>query len=136
MSRLPSQSDIESLRKTLAVGDTLYTVLRHVSRSGMYRVIDVLCIEANQPRRISWAVANALGWRYDMRHEGIGVSGAGMDMGFHLIYSLSRVLFPNGHHCTGQQWSCPSNDHTNGMREYNSATIHPDGGYALNQKWL
>ena len=78
---------------------------------------------------ITWYVANALGTTRD-RYWGITRGGCGMDMGFDLIYSLSRTLYPNGFACIGE-W-CPSNDHSN--RDYGLA--HSDGGYALNQRWL
>jgi hypothetical protein len=58
------------------------------------------------------------------------MGGAGMDMGFALVYNLSRSLYPNGFDCIGE--SCPSNDHVNG---YNRSH-HADGGYALQQSWL
>ena len=74
---------------------TVYTVLKHVSRSGMKRVIDVYVIRDNRPYRLSWSAAELMGWTYDRNHEGIVVGGCGMDMGFHLVYSLSYVLFKN-----------------------------------------
>lgn len=33
----------------------------------------------------------------DHEHNGIKVEGAGMDMGFHLVYSLSQRLFGDGY---------------------------------------
>lgn len=44
------------------------------------------------------------------------MNGCGMDMGFHLVYSLSRVLFSpkqGGFECLGIGHYCPSNDHSN-----------------------
>lgn len=63
-----------------------------------------------------------------------------MDMGFNLVYNLSRTLFPDGFICSGE--SCRSNDHFNdrskGMRPENFAGKRHtgDGGYALRQEWL
>ena len=37
----------EKLRKWLKPGDTVYTVLRHVSRSGMMRTIQVIHLEGH-----------------------------------------------------------------------------------------
>lgn len=74
-------------------GDTIYTVLRHVSPSGMTRVIGVYKIENNEPMWLSYATARALGWSFDGEREGVKVRGVGMDMGFHLVYTLSQKLF-------------------------------------------
>ena len=102
------------------------------------------------PSDMSWAVARLLGWSFDRRNDGVKVNGCGMDMGFHLVYSLSYVLFPQGVGCIGA--GCLSNDHSNGDRDYtphgNGMTPHlrevivgadhwhRDGGYALRQRWL
>jgi len=77
---------------------------------------------------LDYYISKALDW--PLNDKGIRVGGCGMDMGFHLIYSLSRILYPNGFDCIGD--NCPSNDHFN--REDNKH--HKDGGYALIQKWL
>ncbi len=89
---------VERLREWLKPGDTVYCVLRHVSRSGMFRVIDLKIIGAEGDMlHIGWNAARALDYGYDRRREGLRVSGAGMDMGFHVVYSLSSVLFHDGY---------------------------------------
>ncbi len=107
------QQAVESLRELLKPGDTVHTVLRHVSRSGMSRLIDCYVIVDNEPRWISGLVARATGMTLD-KADAIRVGGCGMDMGFHVVYSLSRTLFHSdlgGFVCTGKD--CPSNDHNN-----------------------
>lgn len=122
----------QRLLEIMKPGDTVYTSLLHRSRSGMYRVIDLFVIRDNQPLRISGLAADLLEG-YDQRHEGCKASGCGMDMGFHLVYNLSRNLFRDEFVCIGDK--CPSNDHSNGDRNYQPHK-HSDGGYALRQKWL
>ena len=142
------------LKKLLKPGDTIYTRLCHVSKSGMMRVIDVYVIKDNVPLRISWSTADATGFTYNRKHEGVQVDGCGMDMGFEIVYSLSSALFPDGFGCIGkgESWgeSCPSNDHSNGDRDYTidgfqridsegNETVmhwHSSGGYALRHRWL
>jgi hypothetical protein len=102
------------LRETLKPGTTVYTVLRRVSRSGMSRDIDVYVIENGEPRRITWTVAKAADLTYNRKAEAIKIGGCGMDMGFAIVYNLSRSLYShNGHSfkCIGKD--CPSNDHNN-----------------------
>ena len=124
---------IEKLHGLIEPGDVIYTNMLHVSKPGMYRVMDVFIIKDNIPLRLTWSVADAIQERYDRKHEGIGVTGCGMDMGFHVVYNLSRVLYPQGFDCIGEK--CRSNDHSNGDRD-RSFHLHKDGGYALIHKWL
>src|SRR3990167_5500047 len=98
----------------------------------MMRVIDVI-IPGDSPRSIASSVAYALDDTLDRNRWGVRVGGCGMDMGFHLVYNLSRVLFPDGFDCIGKDF--PANDHSNGDRDYKPHT-HKDGGYALKQRWL
>ena len=131
------------LRETLKPGDTVYTILRSVSRSGMNRRISLCVGRGADVKDITWDAAHAMndpiknraGYVQDV---GISVGGCGMDMGFHLVYNLSRILFPNGFVCSGE--TCPSNDHCNDPEcHYTTFTgkMHTgDGGYALNQRWL
>jgi hypothetical protein len=58
----------------------------------MYRVISLYVIQDNQPKWITRLAADLLEG-YDERHEGAKAHGCGMDMGFHLVYNLSSVLF-------------------------------------------
>lgn len=95
----PKASELESidavldLRHILKPGMTLYTTIRHVSRSGMQRVIDVHVIQDNEPRWLGYMVAKAMEYRFDDRKQGIVVGGCGMDMGFHLVHSLGYRLY-------------------------------------------
>ena len=125
------------LRELVKPGDTVWTNLQHVSRSGMYRAISLYVIEDNEPRRISYLVAKALGDRWDNQREAVGVSGCGMDMGFHLVNSLSYALHPEGFECVGDgdRNRCPSNNHSNGDRDY-SPHWHKEGGFSLRHRWL
>jgi len=87
----------------------------------------------NEPIRISASVANLIGFKYDKKHNGIGVRGCGTDVGWEIVYLLSRKLFKDGFMCIGEK--CPSNDHYNGDMDY-SEHLHKDGGYALNCVWM
>jgi hypothetical protein len=125
---------VEELQGLLKPGDVVYTVLRGVSRSGMSRDISLKTIRNNEVVGITGRTMTVLGLPPGKR-DGLRVRGCGMDMGFHLVYELSRVLFPKGFICTGRKRLCPSNDHTNGDRNFRPHR-HSDGGYALVQRWL
>lgn len=102
---------IESLRETLKPGDTVYTILRSVSRSGMSRVIDLVSIKDGDTFHLGFLAAKAMDDKYDREREGIKVGGCGMDMGFHIVYNLARTLFRDQYVCTGED--CTANDHSN-----------------------
>lgn len=87
---------IENLRGMISAGDRVYTILRHCSASGMTRWLDLYIIKDNTPCRITWQAAQALGYTYDRKYDALKVGGCGMDMGFHVVYCLSRRLFPDG----------------------------------------
>lgn len=100
---------LASLKKHLRRGDTVFTVLRRVSSTGMMRWLDLYVMRKNQPVRLTWSAANALGWTYDREREALKVGGCGMDMGFHVVNSLSYALHGHG---------------------------KKDSGYTLTQRWL
>jgi hypothetical protein len=105
------------LLELLKPGDTVYTVCRFVSASGMTLTMDLYVIRDNEPRRLTYWAAVVLGVRYNYKKEVMVVSGAGMDMGWHTVHSLSRLLFPDGF--TDEQ-----------------GEKRNDGGHALNHRWL
>lgn len=130
---------IKRLRKEIKPGDTLHTVLRHVSSSGMSRSISVLKVsKRGEVFDWTWLVAKAIGERIDQRHDGIKMQGAGMDMGFELVYRLSYTLYgrPRGYPCLGDK--CPSNVHVNDRNapRGRGKGIRHDDGYALSQRWM
>lgn len=88
---------------------------------------------------VSYYASRVIGERIDRDRGGIVIGGCGMDMGFALVYALSRSLFRDGFKCIGDETrnhrSCPSNDHSNGM-PYARGRKHSDPGYALRQVWL
>jgi hypothetical protein len=139
------QEAIDRLKQWIKPGDTLYTQIKHVSRSGMQRVIQVVKIDCPDKYRIDegktepdilylgYNVATVVDMRYDREREGVKVGGCGMDTGFHLVYELSHALFRDGFDCVGE--GCPANDHSNGDRDY-TPHRHSDPGYALKQRWL
>jgi hypothetical protein len=97
-------SAIEQLRELFPAGSTAHTIIRHVSRSGMQRAISVLAsTEDGGVQDVSWMVARAVGWRLHTHHDGVKVDGCGMDMGFHLIYTMSQVVHGDGY-AVSQRW--------------------------------
>jgi hypothetical protein len=120
-NRLKEQSRAELL-KMLKPGDTVRCILRHVSRSGMYRVIDFYAIVDGEERYLSGHMKNVgIGEEPRGGRDGIGVGGCGMDMGFACVYELGRVLWPKG------------TEKPHGTR---NGEPDSDGGYALKHRWI
>ena len=108
---------IQNLRKWLKRDERIYTVLRHRAASGMTRFIDLYYIKDNVPHRITWQAAKALGWTYDTKREALKVTGCGMDMGFHAVFTLSSVLFRDAD-------------------TFRDPVTGEDAGYSLRHEWI
>ena len=79
----------------LKPGSKVYTVIRSVSSSGMSRTMSVYVVVDNQLQNITFHVAKTLDYSLvDVNGSRVlRVGGCGMDMGFHVVYSLSGFLF-------------------------------------------
>lgn len=154
---------IAQLRKWLQPGDTLYTILRHVSRSGMQREIGLVIMGHRHGEsgcsdiHPNYHAARATGSRMGKR-DGLIVGGCGMDMGFHIVYNLSYVLFPDGFGIEGERIQEGGKDHRRVTRKRPKTKAEAarmvadgwkfhgrngdacgwdnDGGYALKHRWL
>jgi hypothetical protein len=73
----------------------IYTILRSVSASGMSRTFSLKMVKDGEIIDITYTVAKVLNEKcIEVNgHNAIRVNGVGMDMGFHLVYCLSSVLF-------------------------------------------
>lgn len=122
VTKTEKQEAIEKLREWIKPGQTVYTILRHVSKSGMTRHISVLVPwtdeKTGEVRFIhpNHAVSKALGWRLTTTggSDCLVVGGCGMDMGFHLVYTLSCVLYGKN----------PDGSYSH------------EGAYSVKQEWL
>ena len=124
---------IARLRELCPPGSTVYTVLRRVSRSGMMRHISLHVIHDGQPFDITGMAARATVTPWDRDTGGLKMGGCGMDMGFSAVYNLAWALYRDSFGCIGE--GCPSNDHSNGDRNY-APHQHHEAGYALRQRWM
>lgn len=119
--RLFAAQCADRLRDTLEPGQTVYTILRHCSASGMSRRISLAVVNKDlEVQVIDFWAAHAMD---DKIHKdgGIVVNGCGMDMGFALVYNLGRRLWPNG--------APEPHGRRNGEPD-------SDGGYALKHSWV
>lgn len=99
---------ILDLLDTGADHPTIYTILRRVSASGMSRDISLKVIKGGEIYDITYSAGVLLDMKLTKSsYNSLRVNGCGMDMGFHLVYNLSSVLF-NGQERAGykirHQW--------------------------------
>ena len=132
----------KDLREMLKPGDTVYSTVTEVSRSGMSRKIKFYVPQTELRtvdtinnadgtymskkkrvqviRDLTWLIGRAIDYRVNDDHELI-VGGCGMDMCFHVVYSLGRALWPKG---------------TKKPHGSRNGSPDSDGGYALKSSHL
>ena len=99
----------ETLKGIFPKGSTVYTVIRHVSSSGMTRDVGIVGI-FNDPRNSgklqtvhpNYAVACLLGLKHEPsdRRDCVRIEGCGMNMCFEIVYRLAIVLYGDGYALT------------------------------------
>jgi len=118
----PNEDQISRLKAWIEANNyTVYTVLRHVSKSGMMREISVVIptfgklegkhfehythCHVTQFVHPSYTIAGLLNRSYSEKngHNSVVCHGCGMDMGFDLVYNLSAVLYGDGYKIR-QEW--------------------------------
>ncbi|MBU2504119.1 MAG: hypothetical protein KJ879_03665 [Nanoarchaeota archaeon] len=127
ISKSEQKNSLERLQNLLNEGDTIYCILRHISRSGMSRLISFSCIKEEKHINLDYDISKILNYRRG-KYEGLKVSGCGMDMGFSVVYEIGRKIFPNG----GSLEHSPRKYQEE--RAGNQTEI--DGGYLLKHQWI
>ena len=104
---MSKQKAIDELKRIISKGDTIYFIVKQVSNSGAYRHItfykfDIKDEFAEGENRVTkyWLtrlIGDALEYKFKDKTECLGISGGGMDMGFHVIYQLGHALFGDGY---------------------------------------
>lgn len=131
--RTERDESIVWLKAHLPIGSTVYTVLRHVSRSKMLRVISLMTYSETDHRMVwlDYHAERAMGWTFHRdrngNREGLRVGGYGMDMGFHLVHTLSGSLY--GY----EDLELPEDQLPEHMR---GSWRSKSGAYALKHEWL
>lgn len=123
------KQDIKDLKRLIGRKYEVRTKVNHVSQSGMTRHISCYVVHKGEIHCIDYLVSRVIEWR---QHDngGIVVGGCGMDMGFHLVYTLSRIMYPKG-------FKSSTRNMLNGMNpKAKDYGWDKDGGYRLTQRWM
>ena len=122
------EHELAYLRGILKPGSEVYTKIHSVAKSGMSRTLSLHVVVDGRICGITYSTAVVLG-ENTQKDDSIRVHGCGMDMGFDVVYRLSRRLFPDGF--------IPAEAGKEYGRNGTPATeLDKDGGYALKQRWL
>ena len=85
--------------KDLPKGSTIYCTIRHVSRSGMMRIIDLYYIDGGSLKPVSACNTDSFPHKFVFEHGGgYKITGCGMDMTFKIVYDLGRYLHNDGYY--------------------------------------
>lgn len=124
MNQKQQQAAISELLTIVKPGDTIYTILRSVSRSGMSRTLDLYAIKDGKPLCLTAYAAAICGYsRTSGARWSLKVKGCGMDMGFDVVYNLGAALWPKG-------------DGKYTRNRNGNKGPETDGGYMLRQEWI
>jgi hypothetical protein len=86
------QEAIAELRRILPDGGTVFTILRHRSRTGLRRVITPVVFVDGSPLWPTYLVAQACGYSIDKVHEGVAMGGCGYDAANAIVEHLRHEL--------------------------------------------
>ena len=94
MSKIPQKhfEAYEYFKHNLKLNDTIYCIIKHVSKSGMTRHISFFDIRNNQPSFITSRISDFLGYRMNKHHDALMVGGCGMDMAFSVVNNLQETM--------------------------------------------
>lgn len=80
------------LKELLSDNSDIFIICRKVAPSGMSRVLSFFIIKDKEPCYINYPISELLGYKFSRDRDGLKITGCGMDMGFHVVSELGRVL--------------------------------------------
>ena len=107
LSKEEEKELVKLLRSYFKKDSTAFCSIKKVSSSGMFRHIQILATKKNRIYNLSYSVAKLCGFSWKENTCSVGVSGCGMDMGFHVVSTLSYYLYkdkPRGEYFINHQW--------------------------------
>lgn len=103
MSKVKEKTYIQTVLETLPQQTRIYSIVRHVSKSGMSRLIDFYVMVDNRPMWVTPAIRDILDYKQDEKTGALKVGGTGMDMCFHVVHSLGYKLHKDGYYFTSER---------------------------------
>lgn len=95
------EESIDQLREWFKPGDTIYTVCRSVSASGMSGTYSLVFFRDGSPRHPNYhaaaVTAHTLTRDRTTGSDALRVSGCGFDRAYQIVYDLGRALYGDGY---------------------------------------
>ena len=85
------------LKDIIKQNDEILYKVTHVAKSGMSRHIQFFKIKDNNLLNLTYNICDEFNYTFKDKTRSLYIQGCGMDMGFHVIYNLSRDLFKDGY---------------------------------------
>jgi transcriptional accessory protein Tex/SPT6 len=82
----------KKLNELLNRKQEIYSIIRHVSQSGMTRHISFFIIHNNEIWHIDNLISDYLDYRPNKRYDALVVGGCGMDMAFSVVHHLQEQM--------------------------------------------
>lgn len=98
MTEVKEKPYIQTILENASPTTRIYSIVRHVSKSGMSRLIDFYVMVDNRPVWVTPAIRDILGYKQDEKTGALKVGGTGMDMCFHVVHSLGYKLHKDGYY--------------------------------------
>lgn len=98
MTEVKEKPYIQTVLENAPSTTRIYSIVRHVSKSGMTRLIDFYVMVDNRPMWVTPAIRDILGYKQDDKTGALKVGGTGMDMCFHVVHSLGYKLHNDGYY--------------------------------------
>lgn len=88
---------LAKLHEILSPQAPVYTIVRHVARSGMQREISAYAVDPRDGdlTSLDYYITKITSWKIG-KHGGLVVGGSGMDMAYHVVYTVGSLMWPNG----------------------------------------
>lgn len=85
---------IAKLKEMIQPGDTIYTIVKHVSKSRQSRAISFYVVDSSRNILvIDYYMSLVLEVPFDKKNQGLKIQGDGMDMCWHTVTNLSHLIF-------------------------------------------
>ena len=81
---------------------TIYSIIRHVSQSGMTRHISFHYIEDGRIYSMNHLISEATGFKFNKNYDALVVKGGGIDMAYHVVEHYSRSTGKEGNYYISQ----------------------------------
>jgi hypothetical protein len=94
---LSNRESLAKLQAYLPIGSTVYTMVRHISASGMSKRISAFTVVNGEIVDIDYLLIRAELGKTRGDKQGLYVTGVNLSLEYHLVHNLGRTLHSDGY---------------------------------------